>query len=273
MTRSGVRLLLADVDGTLITSAKLLTAATIHAVHQLHDAGVLVALTSGRPPRGLTQFVEPLALTTPLAGFNGGVVVDAELLVLRTHTIHASRVQSLLAILRDCGLQIWLYQGLDWFVTDATAPHVVREAHACGFSPTVRTSLEGLTANVVKIVGVSDDPDVIEAARRAVTAEHRDVVSATSSQTYYLDITDRHANKGTVVDFLATHFSLERHEIATIGDMANDLLMFAKSGVSIAMGNGSRQVQTAADHVTLTNDDDGFAHAVTTLILPSRSQE
>ena len=73
MSDDAIRLLLADVDGTLVTPEKMLTQRTVDAVHALHAAGVLFAITSGRPPRGMSMLVEPLGITTPIAAFNGGL--------------------------------------------------------------------------------------------------------------------------------------------------------------------------------------------------------
>ncbi|MGW1642368.1 HAD hydrolase family protein [Streptomyces lavendulae] len=67
-----IRLLLADVDGTLVTSNKVLTDRAVRAVHKLYYAGVQFAVTSGRPPLGMSMIIEPLALATELAAFNGG---------------------------------------------------------------------------------------------------------------------------------------------------------------------------------------------------------
>jgi hydroxymethylpyrimidine pyrophosphatase-like HAD family hydrolase len=118
---------------------------------------------------------------------------------------------------------------------------------------------------------VSDDLDAVAAAAEATRAELGEHVSATRSQPYYLDVTHPDANKGAVVDFLAKRFAIAADEIATIGDMPNDVLMFARSGVSIAMGNAHREVQRAARHVTTSNDDDGFANAVHRYVLNERS--
>ena len=74
--RGGISLLIADVDGTLVTEDKVLTERARAAVHRLHEAGVGFAITSGRPPRGMAMLIEPLALDTPIAGFNGGVYVE-----------------------------------------------------------------------------------------------------------------------------------------------------------------------------------------------------
>ena len=82
-----VRLLLADVDGTLVTAKKVLTERAVAAVHRLKADGVLFAITSGRPPRGMAMLVKPLDLELPLAAFNGGVLVDPDLVVLEQHEI------------------------------------------------------------------------------------------------------------------------------------------------------------------------------------------
>ena len=71
-----IRLFLADVDGTLVTQDKVLTDRAIAAVAKLKQAGILFAITSGRPPRGMSMLIEPLQLATPIAAFNGGVIAD-----------------------------------------------------------------------------------------------------------------------------------------------------------------------------------------------------
>jgi hydroxymethylpyrimidine pyrophosphatase-like HAD family hydrolase len=92
-------------------------------------------------------------------------------------------------------------------------------------------------------------------------------ISATSSQTYYLDVTHPDANKGSVVEFLSAKFDIPTSEIATIGDMQNDISMFARSGFSIAMGNADDEVKHTAHEVTRPNDEEGFAYAVENFIL------
>jgi len=71
-----------------------------------------------------------------------------------------------------------------------------------------------------------------------------------------------------VVRYLAQTYNIPPEQIATMGDMPNDVLMFAHSGLSIAMGNASHEVQRAARRVTTTNEDEGFANAVERFILP-----
>ncbi len=76
------------------------------------------------------------------------------------------------------------------------------------------------------------------------------------------------ANKGAVVRYLSGLYGIPLEAIATIGDMPNDVLMFAHVGLSIAMGNASLEVQRAARRITASNQEDGFAEAVDRFVLP-----
>ena len=262
-----IKLLLADVDGTLVTMEKELTPRALEAVHKLGDAGILFAVTSGRPPRGMEMLVEPLALSTPLSAFNGGLVVDPDMEVVEERVLPEELVSPTIELLESYSLSAWLYRGADWFVRDPDGPHVAHESSTVQFEPTVVDSFDGLTAGVAKIVGVSDDHAAVAAASKAAQARFGDHVAASRSQDYYLDVTHPHANKGHVVSFLSKTYGLAEEEIATIGDMPNDVLMFARSGLSIAMGQSGREVHRAARHVTTSNDEDGFANAVEQFIL------
>jgi Cof subfamily protein (haloacid dehalogenase superfamily) len=266
-----IKLLLADVDGTLVTPEKELTPRAVEAVERLHEAGIHFAVTSGRPPRGMSMLVEPLALATPIAAFNGGLLASPELEVLEEHTIPEELVSPALELLESFGLTTWVYRGNDWLILDPDGPHVAREAHTVRFEPHVVESFDGATSEVAKIVGVSDDHDVVAAAAAKASEVLGDDVSASRSQPYYVDVTHPDANKGAVVRYLSRRYEVPLEEIATIGDMPNDVLMFAHSGLSIAMGNADREVQRAARRVTGSNEDDGFAHAVERFILRGRS--
>ena len=103
MASPSIRLLLADVDGTLVTPDKVLTDRSIDAVRKLRDAGVLFAITSGRPPRGMQMLIEPLALDTPIAAFNGGLVVNRDMSVLEQKVIPEDLVPPIVATLDHPG--------------------------------------------------------------------------------------------------------------------------------------------------------------------------
>ena len=119
----------------------------------------------------------------------------------------------------------------------------------------------------MKIVGVSDDLDRVAACEKLAQSELGGKASAARSQPYYLDVTHPQANKGTVVANLSRFLDIPPDQIATIGDMPNDVLMFKKSGFSIAMGNASDEVKAQASAVTDSNEDEGFANAVRKFVL------
>jgi Cof subfamily protein (haloacid dehalogenase superfamily) len=263
-----IRLLLADVDGTLVTPDKALTDAAIAAVRELDEAGILFALTSGRPPRGMSMLIDPLDLSTPIAAFNGGLLVDRDMAVIEQHTIPGELVAPTIELLRSYALDVWLYRGADWYVQDVRGPHVDREAATVQFAPTVRADYDGMVDGIAKIVGVGDDHDAVARAATAAQDRFGDHVSAARSQPYYVDVTHPRANKGSVVEYLSHRYEIPGEQIAAIGDMPNDVLMFARSGLSIAMGNADREVQRAARRVTGPNDRDGFAEAVRRFVLP-----
>jgi Cof subfamily protein (haloacid dehalogenase superfamily) len=265
--------MLADVDGSLVTNDKLLTDDALAAVGHLHDAGVLFAITSGRPPRGMEMLIDPLDLETPIAAFNGGLVVDRDMKVIEQHVLPEELVRPVADLMGSFDLDVWLYRGADWYVRDTKAPHVDREAWTVKFEPKVMDSLDGLTDGVVKLVGVSDDHDAVQKAVHAASQQFGDHVTAAASQPYYLDVTHPEANKGSVAQFLAARYGLDPAQIATIGDMPNDILMFAHSGLSIAMGNADPEVKRAARRVTTSNEDEGFANAVARFVLPAAAGE
>lgn len=265
-----IRLFLADVDGTLVTQDKVLTDDAIAAVHHLHEAGILFAVTSGRPPKGMQMLIEPLDLTTPIAAFNGGLIVDRNMRVIEQQVVPEELVVPVAELMESFKLAVWIYRGADWYVPDPNGPHVDREAWTVKFQPKVmKDGLAGITDNVCKIVGVSDDRDAMEKAVAAAHDKFGDHVTAALSQPYYLDVTHPNANKGFVAQYLAQHYELAPAQIATIGDQPNDILMFDHSGLSIAMGNADPEAKAAADKITTSNEDEGFAQAVDRFVLPS----
>jgi Cof subfamily protein (haloacid dehalogenase superfamily) len=263
-----VKLLIADVDGTLVTGAKVLTEGAGRAVERLRQAGVELAITSGRPPRGMAMLVEPLKLTTPIAAFNGGMFVKPDLTtVLERRTLPLPVAREILEFLLRAGLDVWVYRDTDWFIRSREAPHVAREQATVQFEPTVTGDLAAVLDGAVKIVGVSDDHGLVERAERDLRERVLGHASAARSQPYYLDVTHPDANKGMVVRFDAQALRVSLDQIATIGDMPNDVLMFGVGGVSIAMGNASPDVRRCARYVTKSNEEEGFAHAVDAFVL------
>jgi hypothetical protein len=267
-----IRMVIADVDGTLVTQEKVLTKRAVEAVLRLHEAGIQFSVTSGRPPRGMAMLIGPLKLTQPLAAFNGGVLIQPDLTtVVDQRFLPAEVPEKVIEAIESHGLDVWVYTDTEWFVRDPNAAHVAREQWTVKFPPTVVKTFAGLLGRVAKIVGVSDDYDRVAKCEKDVQQAGGTHISAARSQPYYLDVTHPQANKGGVVLAMSKLLNIPAEEIATIGDMPNDVLMFEKSGVSIAMGNASAEVQASATFVTSTNEQEGFATAIEEIVLNRRS--
>jgi Cof subfamily protein (haloacid dehalogenase superfamily) len=264
---AGIALVLADVDGTLVTNDKVLTDRAIDAVRRLRERGILFAITSGRPPRGMKMINDALHLDTPIAGFNGGVFVHPDWTVISSHILSADAAGKAIEIIRKHQLTAWLYTATDWYVPDPAGAHVAREAWTVKFEAKVERDFTPLIGEAVKIVGVSDDLAAVAACETDCREALSHSVSAARSQPYYLDVTHPDATKGGVVSYLSAHLNVPPEQIATLGDMPNDVLMFEKSGLSIAMGNASPEVQAQANFVTASNQEEGFAMAVERFIL------
>lgn len=264
---SRISLVLADVDGTLVTHDKVLTARAGAAVRSLRDRGIGFAITSGRPPRGMAMLVGPLGLETPVAAFNGGMFVGADLRLIEGHTLPPPIARKAAGLLARHGLDIWVYCGSEWLVRDPKAPHVDRERWTVKFAPTVVEDFGDALDETVKLVGISDDLDRVRSCEAEAQRALAGLASAARSQPYYLDVTHPSANKGEVVRFLSRRLGVPMREIATLGDMPNDILMFDRSGLAIAMGNSGPEVQAAADVVTDGCDDEGFAKAIERFVL------
>ncbi len=215
----------------------------------------------------MAMLLDALKLDTPIAGFNGGLFVTPELAIIEQKTLPDDVAAKAIALIRDHGLDAWVYRGNDWLITRLDAPHVAREAWTVKFEPKIVADISENLEQVAKIVGISDDYDKVQRCEADAQAAFGQRATATRSQPYYLDVTHKDANKGAVVEFLSRQLNVPAIEIATIGDQPNDVLMFKRSGFSIAMGNASDEVKRQASRTTDSYTDEGFAKAMERFIL------
>jgi Cof subfamily protein (haloacid dehalogenase superfamily) len=258
---------ISDVDGTLVTDDKVLTRRAQAAVAELHASGTIFSIISSRPPRGLRMLTEPLGITAPLGGFNGGVIATPDFTTITEHLLLPHVARHSHDTLNAFGIEVWVFSGQDWLVRDLDGPYVPLEQRTIGFPPTLVEDFDAALEDAAKIVGVSKDFDRLDRCEHDLRVALTSSAFVARSQRYYLDITHPLANKGSALTEIAKLMDIPLAEIAVIGDGANDMAMFERSGLSIAMGNANPQVQRAANVVTDSNSDDGFANAIERFVL------
>ena len=262
-----IDLLISDVDGTLVRTDKSLSEATRQAVDRLRRAGIRFSIISARPTRGLRLPVDGLQITEPAAAFNGGTIVAADGTILRASRLADATARTVLERLRRPGIDLWLFADDRWLVEDPDGPLVPREVRAVGFDPERVENLADHAVRVDKIVAASNDHALLAALEQEEGGALAGEARALRSQPYYLDVTAPQADKGEGVAALAEAMGVPLERVAVIGDAPNDLPMFARAGLAIAMGQAPDEVKAAARFVTAGNDSDGVAQAVDRLLL------
>jgi len=257
-----IALVVSDVDGTLVTKDKTLTDAAKSAVRRLREAGIGFTITSSRPTVGMRFLIEPLSITLPIGAFNGSSIVDPQLKPIEAHLIPAAAARRCLDVLDQFGVDIWLFTNDRWLTRNPDGEYVPHEKRAIRADPTIVADFTPYLSAACKIVGASSDAALLQRCEAAMQQAVGNEATAVRSQSYYLDVTPPDCDKGTFVQAMAKRLGISTDAVATIGDMQNDLAMFRKSGLSIAMGNATDDVKKVATRVTTSNEDEGFAGAV-----------
>jgi Cof subfamily protein (haloacid dehalogenase superfamily) len=259
---TAISLVISDVDGTLVTPDKHLTTASARAAQLLYERGIGLTVVSSRPPIGLRMLVEPLSLQLPMGAFSGSTVVNPDLAVIEQHVVPAPAAQRSADVLAAFGADIWLFTASGWLICDPGGHYVPNERRTIRAEPLVVPDFSAHFAHAFKIVGSSADFTRLAECETAVRKALGDQASVARSQPYYLDITPPGRDKGTFLESLSKRLAVPPHAIAVLGDGENDLAMFRKAGLSIAMGNASDEVKAHATHTAAANTEDGFARAI-----------
>jgi Cof subfamily protein (haloacid dehalogenase superfamily) len=263
-----IRLVVTDVDGTLVTHARTLAPSTVAAAARLRAAGVRLALVSSRPAHGLDVLLAPLGIDTPRAGFNGGEILDTDDRLIEQHTIPEAACHAAVAYLEREGVDVWVFSGGEWLLKNPRAPYIARERLSISMPYRVVDDFTPHLASVHKVMGSATDFDLMGRLESELQGRIGAQAAVLRSQSYYLDVTNLQANKGTAAEALARLLGVAADEMACLGDMPNDVPMLQAAGLAIAMGNAPEVVRTTADFVTEDNDHDGWALAIDRHVLP-----
>ena len=263
-----VRLVVSDVDGTLVDKNKKLTPGTAAAVERLRAAGVGFTIISARPRSGMMPIADMLAIDDPMGAFNGGTIFRRDGTVMEQHRLDRDIVKTMFDLVGNAAVDRWVFADDLWYASTDQGHHVDSERIASNQAPIVTRDFTSLYDRADKLTFVSDDPALLSGLHEQAAAAIGARATVVQSQTYYLDVTALAANKGDGVTLLAAAMDTPLLAVAVIGDQGNDVAMFERAGLSIAMGQGPAEVRAKADFTTAGNDQDGVARAIDEIILP-----
>ena len=266
------KLLVLDVDGTLLNNAKEISKRTLSALLKVQHTGVRLVLASGRPTSGLTPLVKLLEMDNFggfIVSYNGGKIIkadDGEVLFERR--INPELIPYLEKKSRKNNFSIFTYHD-DYLLTDnAGDPHIRREAELNNLRVVEEEDFSiAIDFAPCKCVLVSDDEEALHGLENHWKRRLDGVLDVFPSEPYFLEVVPCGVDKANTLGVLMERLGVTRDEVIAIGDGVADVTMLQQAGMGVAMGHAQDSVKICADYVTASNEEDGVAQAVEKLIL------
>ena len=264
------RLVISDIDGTLLNPAERVAPRTAAAIGRLAERGVIVTLATGRPHRWLQPVVEQLPIRPRCVAANGAVIVDTEAgEIVETHLLEPATMSEVVERARGAlasaglpGLSIAVElpgeYSSDQEETFHIGPGYLHAWQAAGYVERGETEL--LSAPAVKLLLRNEHlqaQEFYDAVRDAVPARLAHLTF--SMREGLLEVMRPGVNKQLGAMALARHYDVDAADVACFGDMPNDREMIAWAGWGVAMGNAHPELKAVANEVTGTNAEDGVA--------------
>ncbi len=263
------KLIALDIDGTILNSQGELTARVADSIARARDRGWLVCLLSGRRPRKMQPLAQTLGITTPLVAFNGAIITDpVSLMPIKTRYLSRAISDPIVLAWEQAHIPFFSYRdtttGPDVYyslqpVWPRAASYVKEEGnHMMRLDSVARQSWEPL-----RLMVMSDKKAALEAERLTApyvrTGATRTYLSRHYDESWYFEVYPL-TSKADGIHFLCSHYGLQPQEVIAVGDNVNDVDMLQQAGLGVAMGNATKEVQTAADVTIGDHDHDGLAH-------------
>jgi Cof subfamily protein (haloacid dehalogenase superfamily) len=263
------RLLVADIDGTLVNAAREITPPVRAAVAAAQGRGVRVCLATGRIWPSARQYVEGLGADPPVILYNGGLVYDfARDDVWFRATLPLQQARDVLTILRaHPAAQPHLYVDDRVYVPAMNETTAIYQRKDGVQTEPVGDLADWLRVDPMKILVIGERP-----ALEAVVADIERLPYAINhvfSEAIYLEVLPPGISKGTALQVMARRLGVPSTEIIAVGDNLNDLPMIEYAGVGVAMANAPEALRTRAQFVAPSNDAHGLEAVIERFILGS----
>ena len=265
------KMIVLDLDGTLTNDKKEITPRTKQALMQAQAAGVHVVLASGRPTYGIVPLAEELKLKGNrgyILAFNGGKIIDCtNNEVLFEQKLDEQLVPILFQEAKKAGMEILTYQGEGIAATNKDDEYVQHEAFI-NKMPVMQYDdfLNQLVYPINKCLIVGDPTPLHELEIR-LAKELEGKMDVYRSADFFLECVPLGIDKARALDRLISSLGISREEVIACGDGYNDLSMIRFAGLGVAMANAAKDIQSEADFVTLSNEEDGVVHVIEHFIL------
>lgn len=266
------KLLVIDIDGTLLNDNKEITPRTQAALLKVQQMGVHIVLASGRPTCGVMPLANALELNHYggfILPYNGGQIINAQTgELLFEKRIDPAMIPYLDKKAKKNDFAIFTYHK-DYILTDKPEnKHIQEEATLNNMRIIgVDNFVEAIDFGPCKCILTSDDETALVGLENHWKKRLDGVLNAFRSEDYFLEVMPQCIDKGNTLAILMEKLKVTTEEVIAIGDGVADVSMLQLAGTSIAMGNARDSVKACADHTTSTNNQDGVAIAVEKAIL------
>ena len=266
------KMLVLDVDGTLLNDEKMISKRTAHALRKVQQLGIRVMLASGRPTYGLLPLAKQLDLGSYdgfILSYNGGQVIKASNgEVIFERRINPEQIPYLEKKAVKNGFAIMTYNGDTVVTNHADNAHVAAEAELNGMKLEEQELFSVMIDySPCKCMLVSDDEEALVGLEQHWKRRLNGVLDVFRSEPYFLEVVASGVDKGNTLAAVMEMMDVKTDEVMVFGDGVADVSMLQVAGMGIAMGNAPDSVKRCADHITLSNNEDGVAVAVENLIL------
>lgn len=268
-----IRMLVCDLDGTLLAGPRLVTERTREAIAHARDQQITVVLASARPPRSMRVYHLLLGLTTPVIAGNGALLWDLESSIpWARESIDHELAAQIIELGRSLGTIVNIESDDEWFA-ERTNERILRNLTTFGLEPPHRVGplddlLEGDEPIDKVFLDIRDlAPEARDAARASIHAAFGGLTNLNETAEGLMDLVSTRASKANMAQRLARSRRIQADQVAAIGDHDNDVALLRWAGTGIAMGNATASAKAAADLVTSSNLRDGAAEAIETWIL------
>jgi Cof subfamily protein (haloacid dehalogenase superfamily) len=255
------RLIMMDLDGTLLNHASQVTPRTRAALARAGAEGIAIAVATGRSYALVRYFARGLPLSGPQITFNGAIVVDpitAKPTFLQA--LPVALVQPVLSFLAEQDVYACYYTEDTIYVGEHATP-LERALVPADFSPqpAVVADFEALLhLPCIKLVVVAK-PERISALRPVAEARFGERLYITQTASVLLEFLHPAVSKGAALQQVMDYLELDPSQVIAFGDSHNDIELLKVAGTGVAMANAAAEVQAAADRLAPSNDEDGIA--------------